>query len=72
MCCYFAIIESQNTLKKYSCHEVRKNHHEWKREFREENQTDLVEDDKAYHAFCDQIDLFLAKCTHKDDTDDSN
>lgn len=58
-----AKINIDGEFKTYTCDDVRKNHLDWKRSFRETNKTDLVirlgMQDEYYNDFCKQIDDFL-------------
>jgi hypothetical protein len=54
-----------NNITTFTCHEVRDCIEGWKKEFRDKNATDLIQlrrPDRAYEAFCKELDDFLAQC----------
>jgi len=55
--------------KDYTCDQVREQHEDWKKEFRDRNGTDGLLNcglkDKAYEDFCESIEDFLSKCKCK-------
>ena len=70
MCnCKFGRLE-KNEIVKYSCSQVKRLSEKWKKEFRDKNFTDKLNErgiiDKQYEEFCGQINSFLKNCTCND------
>src|SRR4051812_46635209 len=52
-----------DSIKKYSCTEVKLLKESWLKKFREINMSDMVKTDKSYDRYKKEIDSFLSDCT---------
>lgn len=52
----------EGTILKYSCNEVKFFKEKWLKEFRDENGSDLMKEDKAFDRYEMELENFLSNC----------